>query len=132
MPFDPISQDAKTTPSSRDGHDKPLNIAHDVWDLASAVNFIRALQPEAHSSGWNLCLGGGVLNNGFSTGDLDIVAVPRGVHLPQPPDTELLQWFPCHIGNPLVINNPTRVVYRIPSPMQGRPPIDLIIISPTT
>ena len=51
--------------------DKPM------WTLESAAKVIQALHPIAYAAGWNLHLGGGVLMNGSSNNDLDILAVPR-------------------------------------------------------
>jgi hypothetical protein len=48
-----------------------------AWNLAEAVAFLAALQPTAFEAGFNLSLGGGVLNRGYSETDLDVVAVPR-------------------------------------------------------
>lgn len=86
-----------------------LNIQTGIWTLSEAVEYIRAKQPKAHEIGWNLALGGGVLNNGYSKRDLDIFAVRRTgekagnrelddllalFHLPH--DTRA-EWF---LGNP--------------------------------
>jgi hypothetical protein len=46
------------------------------WDLEKAVEFIRKHQDEALHNGFNLSLGGGVLNSGKSWHDLDIVIAP--------------------------------------------------------
>lgn len=48
-----------------------------TWNLAEASLFVSAMQQEAHDAGWNLSIGGGVLNNGYSENDLDLVAVAR-------------------------------------------------------
>lgn len=47
-----------------------------MWTLSSAAALVSSLQPKAWTAGWNLCVGGGVLNNGHSGNDLDIVAIP--------------------------------------------------------
>jgi hypothetical protein len=47
------------------------------WDLVTAIYFIRELQPWAYKNGFNLHLGGGVLDRGWSTNDVDILAMPR-------------------------------------------------------
>lgn len=47
------------------------------WTLESGVEFIRRYQDLAVGHGYNLSLGGGVLNKGGSDHDLDIVCVPR-------------------------------------------------------
>lgn len=46
------------------------------WTLPDALFFVRSRQAEAFKHGYNLSLGGGVLNKGESAHDLDIVAVP--------------------------------------------------------
>lgn len=47
------------------------------WTLNVAVNFIRIIHPSAFIGGYNLNLGGGVLDKGHSEKDLDILAVRR-------------------------------------------------------
>lgn len=47
------------------------------WTLDLGANLIRVIHPSAFQSGYNLYLGGGVLNKGFSWKDLDILAVRR-------------------------------------------------------
>jgi len=47
-----------------------------MWTLDSAQTLISKLQPKAWEAGWNLCVGGGVLNEGRSNSDLDLVAIP--------------------------------------------------------
>lgn len=44
--------------------------------MPDALFFVRSRQAEAFKHGYNLSLGGGVLNRGESAHDLDIVAVP--------------------------------------------------------
>ena len=46
------------------------------WDLDSALSLVREMRPKIMTAGWYLALAGGVLNNGQSTRDLDLVAVP--------------------------------------------------------
>lgn len=48
-----------------------------TWTLEEALVYIRALQPAAMRAGWCILLGGGVLNNGSSGRDLDLLAYPR-------------------------------------------------------
>ena len=48
-----------------------------IWTLDSALQLIRNLQPGCEERGWYLALAGGVLNKGHSTGDLDLVAMPK-------------------------------------------------------
>jgi hypothetical protein len=47
------------------------------WNLAEAAVFVSNLQLAAFRAGFCLSLGGGVLNNGYSEHDLDLVAVAR-------------------------------------------------------
>ena len=46
------------------------------WRIEDALEYLRALQPIAAEMGYNLSLGGGVLNKGYSIHDLDIVVAP--------------------------------------------------------
>jgi hypothetical protein len=46
------------------------------WRISDGLALIRAAQPYAHSLHYHLCLGGGVLNKGWSHKDLDIFALP--------------------------------------------------------
>jgi len=62
-----------------------------MWALDNALTFIRSNQPAAMDAGYYLALAGGVLNKGFSTNDLDVVAVPRQQ---QHSRKELLSLFP--------------------------------------
>lgn len=48
-----------------------------MWTIEDALSLIRQLQPKAMEAGWCLMLGGGVLNNGYSDNDLDLLAYPR-------------------------------------------------------
>jgi hypothetical protein len=50
-----------------------------VWTLDEALAFIRQFQQDAMNHGFYLALAGGVLNNGYSAKDLDLVAVPRSI-----------------------------------------------------
>jgi hypothetical protein len=47
-----------------------------MWTLEEGLEVVRLLQPGAAERGFNLSLGGGVLNKGTSLHDLDIVAAP--------------------------------------------------------
>lgn len=42
------------------------------WDLNAALELIRILQPKVREFNYHICLGGGVLNKGFSDKDLDL------------------------------------------------------------
>lgn len=48
-----------------------------VWTIDEALEWIRSVQPAVMESGWCLMLGGGVLNQGVSGTDLDVIAYPR-------------------------------------------------------
>ena len=48
-----------------------------MWDMESALRYIRDLQPHAMERGWCILLGGGVLNRGWSAHDLDLLLYPR-------------------------------------------------------
>lgn len=47
------------------------------WTLNVAANLIRIIHPSVFIGGYNLHLGGGVLDKGHSNKDLDIVAIRR-------------------------------------------------------
>lgn len=47
------------------------------WTLDSALSWIRERQPAVMAAGWYMALAGGVLNNGSSRKDLDLVLMPR-------------------------------------------------------
>jgi hypothetical protein len=115
--------------SSRDAVDKPLNIRRDNWELVSACQLIRELQPEAHRLGWNLMLGGGVLNNGYSFNDLDVVAIPRST-LPKPDEGALLNLFkPIREAAAFTLHAPLRVVHQC-QPRADMAVVEVIVISP--
>jgi hypothetical protein len=48
-----------------------------MWTLESGVAVTQALSPIAFGLGWNLHLGGGVLDHGRSEHDMDVLAMPR-------------------------------------------------------
>jgi hypothetical protein len=54
----------------------PISAAAPMWDLGYATTVIQYLQPLVQSYGYHLCLGGGVLNTGQSTKDLDLYLLP--------------------------------------------------------
>lgn len=118
-----------------DSDRKPLNIQRNHWDLASAAVFIRNIQEQAHACGYNLLLGGGVLNNGFSANDLDIVAMPRSLQR-RPDETSLLELFRVDkswaADPPTIVLNPRRNIHRVypKSSADNRHAIDLIIVLP--
>lgn len=119
---------AKHHPSV-DNPDKPLNLHAYTWDLVSAISLIRELQPQAHKLGFNLALGGGVLNNGSSSNDLDLIAIPRPA-LPESNLEALLENFEMGKRDPVEIFPPKRTVYQVRYLHLGhhdRPYIDLIV-----
>lgn len=59
-------------------------MAEPRWNLLKALNLYRRIHPVVFKAGYNLHIGGGVLNRGFSHKDLDLVALRR----PQIPKTE--------------------------------------------
>ena len=48
-----------------------------MWSVSSAVAVIASISPAAYDCGYNLHLGGGVLDRGYSAKDLDVLAMPR-------------------------------------------------------
>lgn len=54
----------------------PLLANVPMWEVIGALSLIRSLQPEVHKLGYHVALAGGVLNNGHSAKDLDLVFVP--------------------------------------------------------
>ena len=48
-----------------------------VWVLGEAIDLVRCLQADCMRKGYYIAIAGGVLNNGYSNNDLDLVAVPR-------------------------------------------------------
>jgi hypothetical protein len=63
-----------------------------LWTLDDALTLVRALQPFTRQFGYHLTLGGGVLNVGSSTKDLDLFFLPLdngGVNRPD----DLLSWL---------------------------------------
>ncbi|MGE3341548.1 MAG: hypothetical protein AB7J46_06665 [Candidatus Altimarinota bacterium] len=47
-----------------------------MWTLDQGLSVVRDLQPNVKKLGYHLCLGGGVLNNGESTKDIDLYFLP--------------------------------------------------------
>lgn len=60
------------------------------WTLDEALELIRSIQPIVMDCGYYIALAGGVLNNGMSKNDLDLVAVPRPF---TGSNTDLLRYF---------------------------------------
>jgi hypothetical protein len=119
-------EEAFPVTSTEDAEDKPLMVRDDMWELAGAVALIRRLQPKAHEYGFNLTLGGGVLNNGYSPKDLDVVAVPRTIRTATEKTRDAL--VKVFGGDPLRFSQmPGRRVYGCK--LAGQPlPVDLIFI----
>jgi hypothetical protein len=120
---------------SKDEQSKPLNLRRGIWDLSSAVCYVNSLQLKAHQRGWNLAIGGGVVGNGYSENDLDILAVPRDLTpFPDPGGHGLLALFK-RIGSPdleyaaFEIPNPQRVVHTF-LPFDDRPKVEVIVFTP--
>ena len=66
------------------------------WDLEEALGLVRAVQPQTRQFGFHLCLGGGVLNRGWSDKDLDLYFLPmNGGGAPDAPERveKLLAWM---------------------------------------
>lgn len=83
-----------------------------VWKLEEALSFIRSWQPIFMEAGFYLALAGGVLNKGFSTSDLDLVAMPRTIESKSEAAIQLLKpyvvetepvpsgiWIRCVVDN---------------------------------
>lgn len=47
-----------------------------AWNLEDGLKLVRSLQPETRKYGYHLTLGGGVLNKGESTKDVDLFFLP--------------------------------------------------------
>lgn len=52
-------------------------MAEPAYTLDQGVALIRRIQPTCMAAGWYVALAGGVLNNGSSDTDLDLVFMPR-------------------------------------------------------
>lgn len=63
-----------------------------MWTLIEALLLIRKIQPEIHAMKYHVCLAGGVLNNGQSDKDVDLVFLPiTNEEIPELSD--LCGWF---------------------------------------
>ena len=60
-----------------------------MWVINEALEFIRGIRPDVMRYGWTVELGGGVLQNGHSNSDLDLVFVSRSDVEPWPVHTIL-------------------------------------------
>lgn len=106
---------------------QPLKLKPGYWDIASAVVWLQTMQIEAHELGYNLALAGGVLNNGFSENDLDVIAVPRCHGTPVDYNGLLDLFGVAGINRTgFLIGPPTRRVV-VCTPVEGKPHVDLIV-----
>ena len=78
----------------------------DKWTLAEALALIRVLQPDIRRFNYHLCLGGGVLNKGWSAHDLDLYFMPMGAPGKPINPTGLEKWLTELWGNPAPIGDP--------------------------
>jgi len=70
-----------------------------MWTLEEGAILVRRLQSGAFERGFNLSLGGGVLNKGESLHDIDIVAAPcKGGRSSAAESANLVLWFFNEIG----------------------------------
>jgi len=74
-----------------------------AWTLDDALQVIRAMQSTISEFGFHVGLGGGVLNRGQSTNDLDLYFFPlKGEDVDEAPEVgPLLAWVYMHLGRPL-------------------------------
>lgn len=95
--------------------------------LEEALKLIRYMQPRAKECNYYLTLAGGVLNNGYSDNDIDIVAIPsnnNNLH------TDLVDLFNFHftlIDVSYMVRNRRVNVYKYKSAIFGK--IDLAIVT---
>jgi hypothetical protein len=76
-----------------------------MWTLKDALELIKILQPESRKFGFHLTLGGGVLNKGESTKDLDLYFISL-VNKNNPHKTEeLVEWLTSLWGKPSKIGD---------------------------
>lgn len=66
------------------------------WTFKEAQDLIVAMRPKINGYGYEVTIGGGVLNKGQSANDLDLFLLPKGDIVPQP--TELLMWVISKFG----------------------------------
>jgi len=128
----PIGHPERFIGSSKDHPNEPLCIEEGHWDLAQAVVYVRGLQEAAHAAGYNLLIGGGVLNNGYSFNDLDIVAMPRGGDTTNNMPALMELFRIPDLRNQCVIQRPCRIVYRCfpRTSVTDTCAIDLIVVQP--
>lgn len=89
-----------------------------IWELEEALTLVRNLQPTCANLGYHIALGGGVLNAGWSTKDVDLYFLPLDTNgVDDPLDTSNLmailnlRWgVSTPIGRP---NYPPNRIYRL-------------------
>ena len=69
-----------------------------MWTLDTALLLVRRLQPETRQFGYHLALGGGVLNAGESTKDLDLYFLPLDDQDEDPDMDALIAWLAGNWG----------------------------------
>lgn len=74
-----------------------------IWSLDRALSFIRGIQPQCEENGYYIALAGGVLNNGESYNDLDLVLMPK---TDESSIDRIIQWLESQYGAPVVGNVP--------------------------
>lgn len=47
-----------------------------IWTLQQGLDLVRTIQPRLHHMGYHVAIGGGVINKGYSTKDLDLYFFP--------------------------------------------------------
>lgn len=110
----------------------------DRWTLDNAVGIVRALQQDTRKFGFHLCLGGGVLNRGWSEKDVDLYFLP----LDNPQYTtsydELIKWLESmwgqatkigdyskkRTGNDEIRRNPRDIFFAPPELVPAELPVD--------
>lgn len=76
-----------------------------LWTIGEALQLVRLMQPLSRAYGYHLAMGGGVLNNGESTKDLDFYFLP----LDNEGATDiagLQKWLTTILGSGEDINDP--------------------------
>ena len=78
-----------------------------LWTLAEGLDVVRQLQPVTWEFGYHLALGGGVVNRGSSTKDLDLYFLPLDNGDEYNPDYDgLKRWLDTLYGEGASITNP--------------------------
>lgn len=74
-----------------------------MWTLSDAMDLIRSIQQDTRKFDYHLCVGGGVVNNGFSEKDLDLYFLPLSNRNSKPKPDELIKWLTEMWGTPTYI-----------------------------